>query len=68
MIAQCYVLVIKSAVKQEAANSTEAATRFEEFRCISILAVRDCCSLSITSCAVTWHRIPDTCGQRKHEN
>jgi hypothetical protein len=49
MIIKCY-FVVKSAIKQE--SSIEAATSLEEFRYISILAVRDRCCLSITSCAV----------------
>lgn len=67
MIIQCY-FVVKSAIKQVVASSTEAATCSQEFRYISILAVHDRCSLSITSFAVALHRIPHTCGQRKHEN
>jgi hypothetical protein len=51
MIIQCY-FVVKSAIKQGVASSNKAATCFEEFRYISILAVRDRCCLSITSCAV----------------
>lgn len=40
MILQCY-FIVKSAIKQVVASSTEAATCSEEFRCVSILAARD---------------------------